>query len=134
MLVIYSAERLRFVIGSEKITATFAMNVNAEKNNEQIIYPIVEYTRKSRYNGADTVYQFAGTADTKYDEGETVPVLLIGKDPNFPMLYSFGSFWLFPLVYYILPLLLWSAFCFSFIGKKETVLVSFRPPFFSKMK
>ena len=132
LLLVYTGERMRFVAGSSKITAKFVFYIDENVNQEQVSFPIIEYVQKSKYTQTDTVYQFRAKENTTYQEGEEVPVLLINKDPDNPKLYTVGSFWLFPLVYYVLPVLLWVAFCFSFIGKKEKIAVNFWWPFFQR--
>ncbi len=127
--LIYGAERCRHIIGSEIVTGKFAFYIDEEINTmEQVKYPIIEYIIK------DSAYQFRGKENTVYTEGETVPVLLRGKNPDNPLLFDLNSFWLFPLFYFLLPLLIWVAFAMSYIDKNDIVEIGFKPPFFRKIK
>ena len=101
--IIYGVDRFRHIIGSEKITGTFAFYIEEVIKEEKVNFPIIEYTIK------DSTYQFRAKENTTYEEGETVPVLLENKDPDFPLLYDANSFWLYPLFYFLLPVLIWSA-------------------------
>jgi hypothetical protein len=131
---VWFAERMRFVAGSSKVSGKFVFYIEEVVDNEKIYFPIIEYEHKSKYTQKDTVYEFRAKENTMYEKGEEVPVLLRDGDPEWPMLYTVGGFWLPPLAYYILPLMLWSAFCFSYIGKKEKVLIGFRPFFIRREK
>lgn len=120
--------RMRYIIGSEKITGTFVFYVEEETPEGKLFYPIIEYTKK------DSVFRFKAAEGTAYKVKEKVPVLLRNGDPNLPLLYTFGAFWLYPLFYWILPLLIWSAFSLSYINKNEVVLINLKYPFFRKGK
>lgn len=128
ILLGYSINRLRHIIGSEKVTGKFVFYIDETVNQENMSFPIIEYVMP------DSVYQFRAKENTHYEPGETVSVLLENKDPDHPLLYTVGSFWLFPLVYLILPVLLWVSFILSYINKNEIVKISFKNPFFRKEK
>lgn len=128
MLLVYSLGRFRYIIGSETITGKFAFYIEEVVKEEQIVFPIIEYTIK------DSTYQFRAKENTEYKEGETVPVLLINKSPDLPLLYDLNSFWLFPLFYFLLPLLIWISFTMSYVNKNEIIEIGFKSPFFRKVK
>lgn len=128
MLLVYSLDRFRHIIGSETITGTFAFYIEEVVKEEQVAFPIIEYTIK------DSTYQFRAKENTQYEEGETVPVLLKNKSPDLPLLFDLNSFWLFPLFYFLLPLLVWVSFTMSYIGKNEIIEIGIRAPFFRKIK
>ena len=128
IFLIYSIDRFRHIIVSEKITGTFTFYIEEVVNEEKVNFPIIEYTIK------DSTYQFRAKENTTYEEGETVPVLLENNDPDFPLLFDIGSFWLYPLFYFLLPLLLWVSFAISYIGKNEIIEIGIKPPFFRKIK
>jgi len=124
----YFVNRTKYIIGSEKITGTFAFYVEDETPEGKVFYPIIEYAIK------DSIFRFKGAEGTSYELKEKVPVLLQKKDPDQPLLYTIGSFWLYPLYYWILPLIVWAAFSLSYISKNEVVLMSLKYPFFRKNK
>ena len=128
MLLVYSLDRFRHIIGSETITGKFAFYIEEVVKEEQVAFPIIEYTKK------DSTYQFRAKENTKYEEGETVQVLLINKSPDLPMLFDVSSFWLFPLFYFLLPLLIWVSFTMSYISKNEIIEIGTKFPFFRKVK
>ena len=128
MLSVYFLERFRLIIGSEKITGTFVFYIEEIVKEEKVNFPIIEYNIK------DSTYQFRAKENTTYEEVETVPVLLINKSPNLPLLYDLSSFWLFPLFYFFLPLLIWVSFTMSYVGKNEIIEIGFRAPYFKKTK
>lgn len=126
MFLIYISGRLYHIIGSETITGKFAFYIEEVVKEEQVVFPIIEYTIK------DSTYQFRAKENTKYEEGETVPVLLKNKNPDLPLLYDLNSFWLFPLFYFLLPLLIFISFIMSYIGKNEKIEISLKFPFLKK--
>lgn len=128
MLLIYISGRLFHIVGSETITGKFAFYIEEVVKEEQVVFPIIEYTIK------DSTYQFRAKENTKYEEGETVPVLLKNKNPDLPLLYDLNSFWLFPLFYFLLPLLIFISFIMSYIGKNEKIEISLKFPLFKKSK
>jgi len=124
----YFINRARYIIGSEKIAGTFAFYVEEETPEGKLFYPIIEYTNK------DSVFRFKANEGTSYKVNEKVPVLLQNGDPNRPLLYTFGAFWLYPLFYWILPVIIWAAFSLSYINKNEVAVINFQYPFFRKEK
>lgn len=128
MLLIYVGTRLFFIVGSETITGKFAFYIEEVIKEEKVTFPIIEYSIK------DSTYQFRAKENTEYQEGETVPVLLINNDPDWPKLYDLNSFWLFPLFYFLLPALIWVSFAASYIGKNEVIHLNVRKPFVQKIK
>lgn len=93
-----------------------------------LIYPIIEFKYK------DSIHIFKGRESSAFKLNESVPVLIQHKDPQQPLLYTFESFWLYPLFYSLLPIILWAAFSLSYIAKNEIVLINLKYPFFKKEK
>jgi len=124
----YFINRAKHIIGSEKITGNFAFYVEEDTPEGKLVYPIIEYRIK------DSIYRFKGEEATAYKVNQKVPVLLQGKDHDRPMLYTIGAFWLYPLFYWILPLIIWAAFSLSYVRKNERVLINLKYPFFRKQK
>jgi hypothetical protein len=125
---VYTANRFSHIIGSDKIEGTYVFDIEEERPEGKVVVPIIEYQIK------DSVYQFRAQEGTSYETGQKVNILLQGKDHDQPLLYTVGSFWIFPLVYFILPIILWTAFALSYLGKNEGLQISFRKPFFKKVK
>lgn len=128
ILLIYSIDRVRHIIGSETLTGKFVFDIDETVNGELVSFPIIEYHVK------DSIYQFRAKRDTHYKPGQPVPVLLENKDPDTPLLFTIGSYWMYPLLYYILPVLLWVSFITSYVGKNEIIEIRIRSPFFKKVK
>lgn len=128
MLLVYSTDRFRHIVGSEVITGKFAFYIDEVVKEEQVVFPIIEYTIK------DSTYQFRAKENTQYEDGEIVPVLLINRSPDLPLLYDLSSFWLYPLFYFLLPLLIWISFTLSYVGKNEIIEIGIRAPYFRKTK
>lgn len=128
IFLVYSIDRFRHIFGSEKVKGEFVFYVDEMVNGEKLSFPIIQYVVR------DSAYQFKAKENTFYEPGQEVPVLLAKGDPDQPLLYTPGSFWFFPLLYFILPVLLWSSFSLSYIGSNEVVIISFSFPFFKKDK
>jgi hypothetical protein len=129
IFLFYFLNRSKFIIGSEKVQGTFVFYVvDIDTVEGKLIYPVIEYEVK------DSVYRFQGKEGTAYRLNEKLPVLLQEGDPDKPLLYTIGSFWLYPLFYTLLPVLIWSAFALSYVNRNEKVLINLKYPFFRKEK
>ncbi len=128
IVLIYSAERSSHIIGADIVHGEFVFYIDEVVDAEQVSFPIIEYAVR------DSIYQFRAKRDTHYKVGQTVPVLLENRNPDTPLLFTLGSFWLYPILFYILPLLIWISFITSYIGKNEYVAIRFDFPFFRKYK
>jgi hypothetical protein len=128
ILLVYMLGRLNYTIGSKKVTGKFVFYISEDLGRGEQSVPIIEYLT------ADSICQFRGDPESVYQPGEEVPVLLRRGDSEQPMLYSISAFWLQPLVFYILPLALWTAFVLSYISKYETVITVSNFPYFKKVR
>lgn len=128
IFLFYFLNRLNHIIGSEKVIGTFVFYIEEVVKEEKVSFPIIEYTIK------DSTYQFRGRENTSYEINEKVPVLLERKNPDYPLLFSIQSFWLYPLFYWVLPVIIWAAFSLSYIHANEKVVINFKFPFLKKIK
>jgi hypothetical protein len=129
IFIFYFLNRSQYIFSSEKVTGTFVYYVEVNDTSEgKLFYPVIEY----KYQ--DHVYHLNGREGTAYKLNQSVPVLLEHKDPAQPLLYTLESFWLYPLFYILLPVLLWAAFSLSYIAKDEIVQINLKYPFFRKEK
>jgi hypothetical protein len=93
---------------------------HADPDNEAP--PLIEFTR-------DTLaIIFRADANFKYAPDEIVKVIYNKKDIYDAHVYSFVGFWLSPFLYALLPLIILTAFLFSFFN--ESSVVVFKIPFF----
>jgi hypothetical protein len=129
LFLFYFLNRAKFIIGSEKVAGTFVFYVEDNDTTEgKQFYPIIEFKYK------DSVYRFKGREGSSYKLNQKLPVLLKNKNPDKPMLFTLESFWLYPLFYMILPVIIWSAFSLSYVTKNETLEINLKYPFFRKKK
>jgi hypothetical protein len=133
IFLFYLCNRLSIIISSGKVQGTFVFYINEAGNVEMpsdnnLFFPIFEYRMK------DSVYQFQGRENSSYVLHEKVDILLEGKDPDRPLLYTWSSFWLYPFLYWILPVIVWSAFSLSYINDNERLSIDLNYPFFIKQK
>lgn len=68
---------------------------------------------------------FHGETNTDYREGEIVPVIYKLDNPSDAYIYSFLGFWLGPVLYCILPLMVLTAVVFSFMGERDRIVLRF---------
>jgi hypothetical protein len=125
----YVLNRSRYIVNADRVEGKFVFYVSENDTTDgALVYPVIEYEVK------DSAYRFKGREGSAFELNEHVPVLLEDHDPNRPMLFTTGSFWLYPLFYIILPVLIWAAFSLSYIQKNEKVLINMKYPFFRKEK
>lgn len=116
-------------MNADKVKGKFVFYVSENDTTEgALVYPVIEYAVK------DSAYRFKGREGTAFEVDERVPVLLQDHDPGKPMVFTLTSFWLYPLFYIILPILIWAAFSLSYVQKNEKVLIDLKYPFFRKEK
>jgi hypothetical protein len=122
------ANRLSHLVGTEKLPGHFVFYVEEDSPEGKNVFPIIEYRIK------DSVYQFRAREGSSYVPGEEVGVLIKNGDHDNPVLYTPGSFWAYPLFYFLLPVVIWIAFSISYVTRNEHVEVKFGPPFFAKKR
>jgi hypothetical protein len=129
IFLFYFLNRAKYIMSSEKIAGTFVFYIEDNDTTEgKLFYPIIEFQYK------DSVYRFKGREGSSFELNQVIPVLLENKDPSKPLVFTVGSFWLYPLFYLMLPLLIWSAFSLSYVNKNEVVTIALKYPFFKKEK
>jgi hypothetical protein len=117
--------RVDYIFGSNITTGEIVRIRSWSGNRSSYTAPIVKFSTETNE------ITFQGTTNMDASEGETVDVIYKANDPTNAEIYSFVGFWLSPLIYCILPLILLTAASFSFltasdmlifnIGKKFTV-------------
>jgi len=70
--------------------------------------------------------QFAGEADTFVNLNGEVTVIYETSNPKNAAIFSFSGFFLRYFYFLVLPLLIFTAFIYSYFGRYDTVTVNFR--------
>ena len=83
------------------------------------ISPIVSYKVD------DEIYDFTAQRNLKYETGQSIKVIFRKKHPENAYIYSFSGFWLSPILYCLIPIILLSALIFTLISKNDIIVVSF---------
>lgn len=125
MAAFYLLSRLFFVITYHKTEGRLAYYVEQETTEGKLIFPVIVYALN------DSTYQLMGREGTSYNLNDELQ-LLVKQHPEQTILYTVQSFWLYPLFYLLLPLILWSAFALSYVGKYDCIRVQLRFPFFTR--
>lgn len=128
ILLFYILNRVNHIIGSEKVNGTMVFYIEEDGQEGKLFYPIIEY----EYN--DSIFRFRAREGASYELKQNIPVLLEEKDPDKPLVFTIGSFWLYPMFYIIFPIALWAAFSLSYVNKNEFVEINLRYPFIIKRK
>jgi hypothetical protein len=79
--------------------------------------PVVQFVKGQK------VITFQGETNTSYHKGQSVTVIYKKENVTSAKIYSFTGFWLAPLLYCLLPLLLLTALVFSFF-KSDAIIVA----------
>ncbi|MDQ3048227.1 MAG: hypothetical protein M3R27_11820 [Bacteroidota bacterium] len=128
IFIFYFINRLDYIIGSEKASGKLIGYLLDDEGEQHRYFPIVEYTWK------DKVYRCRGRENAAIAEKKEIPVLLENGDPYQPVIFTLGSFWLYPLFYALLPIVLWAAFSLSYVGKGEHLMIGWKYPFVKKKR
>lgn len=75
------------------------------------------------FSPSDTSVSFKGVANMNLGLGDIVSVVYKTNDPSNAEIYTFTGFWLTPLLYCLIPLMLLMAIVFSFLSKKQTFTI-----------
>jgi hypothetical protein len=129
IFLFYFLNRAKIIVASEKVAGTFVFYVEDNDTTEgKLYYPIIEFTYR------DSSYRFKGREGSFYELNQKIPVLLKNNDPDKPVIFTLESFWLYPLFYILLPIIIWAAFSLSYVTKREIVEIDLKYPFFRKKK
>lgn len=110
------ASRLDFIIGSSFTQG----EVLDFESGRSVKWPIVEFQHNNY------IYTFEGVSNDDLEMNEKVKVIFKQDDPSDARVFSFVGFLLPPLLWSILPLVLWTAAVYSFLTKKTIIQVPFR--------
>jgi hypothetical protein len=78
-----------------------------------------------QFKAGKTKITFRAETNTDFHPGEVVEVLYKKNNINEATIYSFTAFWLSPLLYCLLPILIFTALIYSFLNPASIVVVDF---------
>lgn len=81
--------------------------------------PLIEFIHEGQE------YTFMGESDVEVKLNEQVQVIYKLSDPKDAEIYSFTGFWLTPIIYSLLPLMIVIAAVFSFLKPNDTIGINF---------
>ena len=82
--------------------------------------PIIQFSARQE------IHTFQGEINSELKAGEEIEVVYKLDDPLNANVFSFVGFILTPMIYALLPLLIFAAAIFSFLNKNETVTFSMK--------
>jgi hypothetical protein len=77
-----------------------------------------------RFSDGTSLFTFEGITNMEVKGGEKLSVIYKIDDPQQAGIYTFTGFWLSPLIYCLIPLLLLGAAVFSFLTASEYVIIA----------
>jgi hypothetical protein len=121
LLLCYSW-RINFYLRGKITSGTVLTTTYSNIRRTTYTYPTVKFLV------GDDAYTFRADSNLPYDENDKVSVIYNPNDPRQCWIFTFLGFWLTPLIYSILPVVLLTAATFSFwsaddlitIGRKKT--------------
>lgn len=81
------------------------------------IFPVIEFGYKNQ------VFSFRGIENLDLDKGEKVSVLFKPDNPQEAKMDSFFGFWFYPLLFWLLGWLVFTAFTFGMFEKDKIFLI-----------
>ena len=118
--------RLVYISGSA-ITTGKVIGIQYGNSRSNYVYSSNRYREGSysfpviQFNADSLRITFSGEHNVDLAAGETVSVIYKKKDPSQAKVYSFSGFWMAPLLYGLLPLLILAAVVFSFLEPKDHI-------------
>ncbi|NCC87907.1 MAG: hypothetical protein EOM05_08580 [Clostridia bacterium] len=83
------------------------------------IAPVINF-----YHDSELIV-FTAPRNIKIEPGSKVKVIYRKSNPYKAQLYNFFGYWLNAVIFTLLPIIIVSAFVFTFVGKSDKVLFSF---------
>jgi len=114
ILVYVAVNRLNFIrLGN----FTNGKVYNIVKTSGNHTSPVIEFSTDS------LIVKFHSETDEDLEPGQQVEVIYQRSDPRNAKVYSFIGFWLSPLLYCILPVIVLAAAVYSFLSKRFVIHV-----------
>jgi len=128
IFLFYIINRGNQIIGSERVDGKLLYYIEVDTNMEigMQIFPVIGF----EYNSESIM--FNGREGSNYEKNKNIPLLIKNKNTQEPIIYTFETFWLYPLFYCILPFVIWAAFSLSYIEQRELLIINLKYPFFKK--
>lgn len=98
------------------------------RNSSSYLAPLVLF-----YKGKQEIV-FESVSNLDLERGEIVPVIYSENDPNNAFVFTFFGFWFMPLIYALVPLMVFVAIPLSFLKYKEGIAISISPFAIKKLK
>ena len=109
--------RLQFYIGSKTAIGTVVGYERSSGKNGFVYTPMIQFK-------ADSIqYQVRGIKDMEVSLNDTLELIYRTSDPNGAVINSFPGFWLYPILFCLIPLIFWISFVYSYITAKEFLLI-----------
>lgn len=121
MLFVVLSRSKYLVLGKRTIGEVTGMHVWGTRG--RYTDPVVAYSE------GKNKWTFDGESNLDYQVGDKVPVIYLDGEEEKTYIYTFGGFWLTPLLYTLIPLFILLAALLSFFKPKDTFLLSFSKPF-----
>ncbi len=75
------------------------------------------------FNTNSEMHTFQGEINSSFDIGEKVQVIYKTENPSKAKVYNFTGFWLTPIIYCLIPLILIAAAIFTFLKKTDVIVL-----------
>lgn len=129
-----------FIIGlSLLLIGIFAPKLYVVSNGERTIGTVVEIRELRSHKGHsfapiisfntnNLTYRFKGENYLDYQVGDKVEVIYSKSEDYDPHIFSLGDFWMPNVFYSLLPLILLFSIVYSFLTKRDLIIISYSPP------
>lgn len=124
LLVYLFISRVNFIMGSE-VTTGVVTGKSSSATVTRGIHTVTIVTPRVTFYAGSEKYVFYGEQDMPVMINQEVPVIYKKSNPAKARVYSLTGFWLPPLIWGIIPLMLFSAAIFSFMDPADNLIFKF---------
>lgn len=128
----YLLNRVNFINKSDFAVGTVLVDKEMElsftQQNDVSDEKVIEFSVNNK------LYSFFSNDFEKINDKDTYRVIYDKKNPHNAYVFSFLGFWLSGLLYCLLPIMVWSAFVYSYISPKEHVFINLLKFKFKKVR
>lgn len=113
--------RFQFYYGSQTAKGT-VVGFTKYTGRYKKIYPLISFEA----NGVE--YQVDGLKDLDVTYNDTLEMIYQPSDPSGAVVNTFYGFWLYPIMFCLIPFIFWISFVYSYITPKESLFIEIGKP------
>lgn len=121
ILLFMLLNRFQFYYGSQTAKGT-VVGFTKYTGRYHKIYPLISFNADGRE------YQVDGLKDLDVTYNDTLEMIYQPSDPAGAVINTFYGFWLYPIMFCLIPFMFWVSFVYAYITPKESLFIEIGKP------